>query len=678
MSPSSSNPLVFALIGHPNTGKTTLFNALTGLRQKVGNYAGVTVEKKQGTFFSQHGKPMTIIDLPGSYSLYPRSPDEAITRNVLIGIEPKTPQIDGILAVANPSNLARQLYFVLQLLELGIPTILIINSLANKWEPSINIQKLEQILKIPVLLVNANQRKTLIKLRVMLSKPLQKSSPQLSAECTPLLPTITYLSHYLANTHNLKTPKANIIAFLAITDLSSHPIYQQDKAWHQMLQDSLNPLKPMHFQWIESIAASRHAKSKQIADEVFPLGPLLIPNRLTVTEAIDNLVLHPWLGGILLTSISSSLFYLIFYIAEFPKEWIEIILENLTLWICNYMNEGMLRNLITEGIVTGCGSVLAFLPQILLLFFGIGLLESSGYLARAAFILDRPMQRVGLQGKSFIPFLSSYACAIPGIMATRMIDSPADRLATIIVAPWASCSARLPVYLILISLLSPIFDHSPSLKAITLFGLYALGTISAFLLAWLLRKTIIKGDASPLIMELPAYQWPNLRHVLLEVYQRGKAFVMNAGTLILGLSILIWYTLSHPIIEGGNPEEQLLYSYASQVGQLIEPILKPLGFDWQIAIGLIASFAAREVFVSTMAIIYHSHEGPWMTPLTALSLLVFYVYAMQCMSTLAVVRRETGSWKWPIFQLIFMTLTAYSASFAVFQIGTYLDSVLTR
>ena len=678
MSPSSSNPLVFALIGHPNTGKTTLFNALTGLRQKVGNYAGVTVEKKQGTFFSQHGKPMTIIDLPGSYSLYPRSPDEAITRNVLIGIEPKTPQIDGILAVANPSNLARQLYFVLQLLELSIPTILIINSLANKWEPSINIQKLEQILKIPVLLVNANQRKTLIKLRVMLSKPLQKSSPQLSAECTPLLPTITYLSHYLANTHNLKTPKANIIAFLAITDLSSHPIYQQDKAWHQMLQDSLNPLKPMHFQWIESIAASRHAKSKQIADEVFPLGPLLIPNRLTVTEAIDNLVLHPWLGGILLTSISSSLFYLIFYIAEFPKEWIEIILENLTLWICNYMNEGMLRNLITEGIVTGCGSVLAFLPQILLLFFGIGLLESSGYLARAAFILDRPMQRVGLQGKSFIPFLSSYACAIPGIMATRMIDSPADRLATIIVAPWASCSARLPVYLILISLLSPIFDHSPSLKAITLFGLYALGTISAFLLAWLLRKTIIKGDASPLIMELPAYQWPNLRHVLLEVYQRGKAFVMNAGTLILGLSILIWYTLSHPIIEGGNPEEQLLYSYASQVGQLIEPILKPLGFDWQIAIGLIASFAAREVFVSTMAIIYHSHEGPWMTPLTALSLLVFYVYAMQCMSTLAVVRRETGSWKWPIFQLIFMTLTAYSASFAVFQIGTYLDSVLTR
>lgn len=669
---SSSHSTVFALVGHPNTGKTTLFNALTGLRQKTGNYAGVTVEKKQGIFFSQHGKPMTIIDLPGSYSLYPRSPDEAITRDVLLGLDTQTPPLDGILAIVNPSNLARQLYFLLQLLELGTPITLVINSISSKWEPSINIEKLEQILKIPVLLVNANQPKTLLKLRVLLSKPLQKTTPQLSAECTPLLPIITTLSHYLCNHYNLKPPYANIIAFLAITDLSNYSIYKKDKAWQNMLEANLEPLRGLQSKWIESIATSRHDKSKQIADAAFPLGSFLLPNRLSVTEAIDNIVLHPWAGGILLVSILSGLFYTIFYLAEFPKEWIEIALEHLSLWITNNMSEGILRSLITDGMITGCGSVLAFLPQILLLFFGIGLLESSGYLSRAAFILDRPMQRVGLQGKSFIPFLSSYACAIPGIMATRMIDAPADRLATIIVAPWASCSARLPVYLILISLLNPVFDNSPSLKAITLFGLYALGTLSAFLLAWALRKTLIQGDSYPLIMELPAYQSPKLRHVILEVWQRGKSFVMNAGTLILGLSIIMWYTLSHPILEGASTEAQLLQSYASKVGQFIEPILKPLGFDWKIAIGLIASFAAREVFVSTMAIIYCTHEGPWMTPLTALSLLIFYVYAMQCMSTLAVVRRETGSWKWPIFQLLAMTATAYLGSLMVFQIGTYL------
>lgn len=355
----------------------------------------------------------------------------------------------------------------------------------------------------------------------------------------------------------------------------------------------------------------------------------------------------------------------------------------------NHMAEGELRNLLVYGIITGVGSVMAFLPQILLLFLGIGLLESSGYLARAAFILDRPMQRVGLQGSSFIPFLSSYACAIPGIMATRTIASHTDRLATILIAPWASCSARLPVYLILIGVIGAICETSAAFQALCLLGLYALGTLSAFGIACLFRKTFLRGESGPTVLELPLYRLPILKWVLWEMWTRAKLFVFRAGTVILVLSILMWYVLSHPVIPHANPIDQLEYSYAGQFGRFIEPILEPLGFDWKIGIGLLASFAAREVFVSTMAIIYRSAEDDTalvhaltqqvhpdgsavFSALTCISLLVFFVYALQCLSTVSVVKRETNSWRWPIFQLIYMTAFAYMASLLVYQGGLIL------
>jgi ferrous iron transport protein B len=674
---SSTKTPIFALVGHPNTGKTTLFNALTGLRQKVGNYAGVTVEKKEGIFFSQHGKPLKIIDLPGTYSLTPRSPDEAITRDILLGIHPKTPPVDGILAVVNPNNLSRQLHFILQLLELGTPMILIVNCLSanDDCESVFDIQKLEQQLKIPVVILNAHQPKTLIKLRLLLSRPLQSIASGLPAECAPILPTITAVSHTLLAKYPFSAQKTTLLSFLSLSNLSSYEILPMDCEWQKMVRKEKEWLNTAHPNWLENIFTARQKKAQALYTETLKDTLFQFPSATRITEAIDSVVLHPIFGGVLLIAILCSLFYLIFFIAEFPKQWLEMGIETLTETVRHNMPPGIFNDLLTNGILTGAGSVLAFLPQILLLFFGIGILESTGYLARAAFILDRPMQRVGLQGKSFIPFLSSYACAIPGIMATRMIDAPADRLATILVAPWASCSARLPVYLMLIGLLSPAFENSPSLKALALFGLYALGTFSAFAAAWLIRKTIVKGDALPMIMELPHYQWPNMRYVWLEMWHRGKLFVFKAGTLIVALSILIWYALSHPIIPGSSEPEQLLGSFGGQLGQFLEPLLRPLGFDWPIAVALVTSFAAREVFVSTMAILYASHDSAWMSPLTALSLLVFYVYAMQCMSTLAIVKRETTSWRWPLFQLAFMTTTAYGASFMVFQIGRLMGFV---
>ena len=685
----SAEPLSFALVGNPNSGKTTLFNQLTGLRQKVGNYAGVTVEKKEGTCFSQHGHPLNLIDLPGIYSLASSSPDEAITRKVLLGHETGTPSPHGILAIVDASLLDRHLYLVLRLLELGRPTIVVLNMIdvAESKGLKIDISGLSHLLGTPVVAVQATQPKSLLPLRLLMSRLL---TPPIHTLLTidELSEPIQALTAYGATHRNLSLKIAESEALLCLSAPASCPFYPQDKQWVALLETYRSQLHTHCPHWRDTLINRRYAQVAGICERTIT-RTTGIP-KTTLTERIDSWALHPLWGGIGLLFILGLLFYIIFAIAEIPKGWIEEGLTALGAYIETLLPVGELRSLIVHGIIAGAGGILAFLPQILLLFLGVGLLESSGYLARATFILDRPMQRVGLQGRSFIPFLSSYACAIPGIMATRTIESTADRLATIFIAPWASCSARLPVYLVMLGVMSPTINNSPFLKATCLLGLYLLGTFSAFAMAWLLRSSLLKSETGPTIIELPLYRRPLLSFVLWEMWLRAKLFLMRAGTVILGLSILLWYTLSHPILPDASPTAQLAGSYAGQFGHFIEPLLSPLGFDWRIAIGLIASFAAREVFVSTMAIIYgvgtasevgleaalrtHTNSAGLntFTPLVCISLLVFFVYAMQCVSTLAIVHRETNSWRWPIFQLISMTAIAYLASLIVYQGGQLL------
>ena len=413
----------------------------------------------------------------------------------------------------------------------------------------------------------------------------------------------------------------------------------------------------------------------------------------SASDRIDAVVTHPVWGWLVLAVVMTLLFVSIFSFAQAPMDWIGNHTTALANWIKGAMPAGELRNLITDGIIGGVGTIITFLPQILILFFFIGLLENTGYMARAAFIMDRLMSRVGLNGKSFIPLLSSYACAIPGIMATRTIEDPKDRLATILVAPLMSCSARLPVYLLMIAALLPGSGVSLAEKVGIMVLMYALGTLGAFGFAWLFKRTLLKGKPPLMIMELPPYRLPRIKDVCLHMVERAGLFLKRAGTVILAISIVLWYLSAHPKApEGSTATQQLAQSFAGRAGHLIEPVIKPIGFDWQIGIGLISSFAAREVFVSTMGVVFNAeadegdtttlqkalHSARWpdgrmlFTPLVCFTLMIFYVFAMQCMSTIAVVRRETNSWRWPLFQTAYMTGAAWILSFIVYQAGTAL------
>jgi len=413
-----------------------------------------------------------------------------------------------------------------------------------------------------------------------------------------------------------------------------------------------------------------------------------------VSDRIDRIVVHPLWGWLVLGAIMTMLFLSIFTLAEYPMNWIDAQVATLGAWVRGVMPPGDLRDLITDGAIAGVGGVVVFLPQILILFFFLSLLEGTGYMARAAFIMDRLMSRVGLSGKSFIPLLSSYACAIPGIMATRTIENPKDRLVTILVAPLMSCSARLPVYLLMIAALLP-GDRVPiGAKAGLMLLMYALGTLGAFGFAWLFKRHLLKGEPPLMIMELPTYRLPRIKDVLLHMIERASLFLRQAGTIILGISIVLWFLTAYPKQPGSvTPQEQLAHSFAGTAGRVLEPVIKPLGFDWRVGIGLVTSFAAREVFVSSMAVVFsgeHFEGGkradvtplrsalkaatwpdgrPLFTPLVCLTLMIYYVFAMQCMSTVVVVRRETNSWRWPLFQTAYMTGTAWLVCLVVFQAG---------
>lgn len=693
---ASTRTPTYAVVGNPNCGKSTLFNALTGLKQKVGNYPGVTVEKKVGTTYSQHGQPITVIDLPGAYSLAARSPDEAVTRDVLLGRRADTAQPDRILCILDATNLERNLYLLLQILDLGRPVIVVLNmmDLAVKAGLDLRVARLEHLLGVPVIPCEAVNGKGILELKVAMSRtelPLAKHAWDIPAQ---IAPAVAELQASLTANDGKSPLIARAEALLLLTDQDSVRVAGStplNPRTAEILQGWQKRWSAEGTDWAGTLVNSRYEAIGRIASQVVLQAGATGP---TASDKIDAYVTHPLWGWLVLGGVMTLLFLSIFTLAEYPMNFIDAHMAAFSDWVKGAMSPGDLRDLITDGAIAGVGGVLVFLPQILILFFFIGLLESTGYMARAAFIMDRLMSRVGLNGKSFIPLLSSYACAIPGIMATRTIEDAKDRLVTILVAPLMSCSARLPVYLLMIAALVP-GDRVPLLTKVGIMILmYALGTFGAFGFAWLFKRTLLKGEPPLMIMELPPYRLPRWKDVALHMIERAGIFLKRAGTVILGISIVLWFLAAYPKApEGASATDQLAQSFAGRAGHVLEPAIKPIGFDWRIGIGLISSFAAREVFVSSTAVVFsvENYEGdkngdvtplraalrratwpdgrPLFTPLVCLTLMIFYVFAMQCMSTIAVVKRETNSWRWPLFQIAYMTGTAWILSFIVYQVG---------
>jgi ferrous iron transport protein B len=661
---------LIALAGNPNAGKTTLFNALTGMRQKVANYPGVTVERKEGVWRLDAPNKIAarLIDLPGLYSLDVTSLDEQIAENVLTGKIADLPKPDVVVAVVDATNLERNLYLVTQLLEYHIPVVIALTMIdaAEKQSLAIDTVKLAELLEIPVVPVVAKQKQGIEELaRVTLEAASRHETPRLP-----------WLAEF---------PET-------IDDQEIHLSLSQDAAVNKKI-------------------FARYNFISEVYQETTTQQDTLERN---VSEKIDRVLTHKFFGLVILIAVLLLVFQTIFSWASLPMDLLEKGFGALGEAARASMPEGVLTDLVVDCIIAGVGGVLVFLPQILLLFLFISLLEDTGYMARAAFLLDKLMSRVGLHGKAFLPLMSSFACAIPGIMATRTIENPKDRLATILVAPFMSCSARLPVYTLMIATFfagQTVFGFI-SLGAVLILAMYALGIVVAVVIAFILKRTLLKSPPPPFVMELPPYRVPNFRAVFQNMFLRAGLFLKRAGTVILAISIILWALTYFPrsgapaAADGQRVEQasgdnqptadegrQLRNSYAGRLGHVIEPVIAPLGFDWKIGVALIASFAAREVLVSTLSIIYNvgkdadaenetliqavrdakKEDGsPAWTPLTALTLMVFFVLAMQCMSTVAIVRRETNSWMWTLFMVGYMTALAYAAAFLTYQGGKFL------
>jgi ferrous iron transport protein B len=688
-----------AIIGNPNSGKTTLFNALTGLRQKVGNYPGVTVEKKEGKIILNDGNEVALLDLPGTYSLTANSPDEKIATEVLLGHTDHTPQPDLIICVVDASNLERNLYLVSQIIDHHLPVVVALNmfDVAEKDGMHINVQRLSAELGVRVVPTVGSKKIGIEDLKTVLAQKNEVSNKSRQWQLPQVFQEETdELKGLLQRYHSFSEPEAFHEAVQLLTSakaLAEHKERYAPELLAHVRQDHQR-LDGLGIDRSSVVVESRYHWIKRVCDVSVKHE---LRHEITVSDKIDKVLTHRIWGLVIFLALMTGMFQMIFSWANIPMNLIGDGFNWLGQQVTLVMPPGDLRDLIVHGAIAGVGAVVTFLPQILFLFLFIGFLEDTGYMARAAFIMDRLMSKVGLHGKSFIPLLSSFACAIPGIMATRTIESRKDRLTTMLVAPLVSCSARLPVYALMIAAFIPnkyLFGFL-SVPGLTLVGMYLLGLIAALAFAWLFKKTLLKGEHSAFIMELPPYKLPSLKSVLLQMWERSRLFLQRAGTIILGVSIVLWFLATYPKMASGTPSEKLEHSFAGQAGRLIEPVIKPLGFDWKIGIGLITSVLQREVFVSTMGTIYDIKDGdnangtmtlrakmqhdanpvtglPTFTALTAICLMVYYVLAMQCMSTVAVVKRETNSWRWPLFQIAYMTALAYAGTFIVYHVGLWI------
>jgi ferrous iron transport protein B len=608
-----------AIVGPPNAGKSTLFNRLTGLRQKVANFPGVTVEHRMGKAKLKDDHEVFLVDLPGVYSLHPRAEDEQVTHDVLTGEQQDFPKPDAVILILDATNLGRHLVLAAPVLNLALPTLILLNMADDLAQRGgrVDVGALSNELNTPVALISASKGTGLDRIQQFL----------------------------MGTAARLNAPPAKI----------ELPV----------LQDV-----PKCRQWAAKLGVRASYRA--------PAPPLW-------TRRLDAVFLHPVAGPLIFLAVVIAVFQSIFSWAKPLMDGLQGSLVHLAQWLTTVLPDSPWRSLLVDGVLSGVGSVVVFLPQILLLFLFIGILEDSGYLARAALIADRTMAKFGLQGKSFIPLLSAYACAVPAIMATRVIEDKRDRMATIMIAPLMTCSARLPIYTLIIAAFIPnlpVLGGFLSLPAATMLGLYVLGFIAAVIIARLLKSTILQSRGSSFIMEMPPYRWPTLQSLSLRLLDRGKVFLKRAGTVILLVAVLLWVVAHLPLEHGKTPA--LEHSYAGMVGRAIEPAIKPLGFNWKIGIGLITSLAAREVIVGTLGTIYgiegdeleHSkglqaavHQD--LSTAGAVALLIFFAFAMQCFSTLAVVKRETGGWKWPVFQFSYMLALAYSSSWIAFHLTRY-------
>jgi ferrous iron transport protein B len=700
--------IVIALAGNPNSGKTTIFNALTGARQHVGNYPGVTVERKEGRVkYKDHD--ITVIDLPGTYGLSAYSPDEVVARQVIINEKP-----DILVDIVDASNLERNLYLTMQLKELEVPVILVLNmsDVAEKNQVKINHGLLSQLLGIPVVRAVGSKNEGI---RDILEEIVNYDSGQTKAQERQgrYRPEI---EDELARLQEQLQPPQPVAAEAAAgveagTELSTMPfrwllikllendqeVGRQISAWKigpdfmREVEQSRQRIKNLTNDEPEiALVEDRYAYVRGICREVCQRALL---DKATVTEKIDNVLLNRVLGIPLFLGMMWLLFQMTFTLGAPPMDWIDSGVSALGDWLNANMADGLLRSLLVDGIVGGVGGVIVFLPNILLLFLGIAFLEGTGYMARAAFVMDQVMHKAGLHGKSFVPMLIGFGCSVPALMASRTLENPRDRLVTMLVTPLMSCGARLPVYSLLIAAFFP-----TQMGGNILFSIYMIGICLAIIMARVFRTWLLPGETEPFVMELPTYQMPTIKNILIHMWERTWLYVKKAGTIILMISIVMWALFTFPTTDSqGQPYEdatvQLENSYAGQVGKAIEPVFRPLGFDWKTGVALVAGFGAKEVVVSTLGTLYsiedeealaeeeessvkgfaeRAKEQSGYTPLVAYVLMIFTLIYVPCMAAIAVMKRETNSWKWPLFTIGYTLALAWVVSFLVYRGGLLL------
>lgn len=699
-----ANKLKIALVGNPNCGKTSLFNALTGLRQKVANYPGVTVDKKTGYCHLNENTIAEIVDLPGTYSLYPRSMDEYVAFDVLLNPENES-YPDLIIVLADASNLKRNLLFCSQIIDLKIPVVIALNMLdvAKEQGLFIQIKKLSEQLGVKIIPINARKSEGVDELKKQIVQQHQVDKNYF-IDCRSLQPTVI---DEIKKSTKIKSDYAALLTAHHYINIFCLDAQAKEQTKKMLLANQFNSSK---LQGEETLL-----RYEKINDIIHDCVKTANANEEWHESPLDKVLTHPLWGYLIFLVLMYIMFQFIFTVAQIPMDYIDSGVRMLNEYLKNNLPDNTLTSLLTDGILAGLGGIVIFIPQIMLLFAMITLLEDSGYMSRVSFMMDKLMQKVGMNGRSVVPLMSGMACAVPAIMSARTIENKRDRLITILVTPLMSCSARLPVYILLVGMAVPqkSFYGIISLQALAMLALYMLGFVTALLVAVVLTAVMKKKERSYFIMELPIYRMPRWSNVLITMWEKAKIFTLNAGKIILAIAVVLWFLASfgpsekmakvnadkeielklHPenkaTIDNAFQSKKLENSYAGHLGKFIEPAIKPLGYDWKIGIALITSFAAREVFVGTMSTLYsvgnddsnnktlqqkmmsekHSDTGlPVFSIAAVFSLLIFYAFAMQCMSTVAVVYRESGSWKWAAIQIVYMTALAYASSWAVYHL----------